>query len=94
MYSILGASAWQQTTDEVLTNYKVITNLEKGTYYDVRVVAYDGFNRMRSEVQSVGTNGFGKLYHLYYCIATCCKKSPGKLNLWISKLTFLKNYCL
>lgn len=43
----------------MISNYKVITNLEKGTYYEVRVVAYDGFHRMYSGIEEVGTVGFG-----------------------------------
>ena len=54
-----GAADWQQSTDEVLRNYKEITDLEKGTYYQVRVVAFDGINRAASEIKVVGTVGFG-----------------------------------
>jgi len=55
-----GVSDWQQSTDEVLVSYKVIPNLSRGTYYEVRVVAFDGHYRAFSEIKVVGTIGFGK----------------------------------
>ncbi|KAH3820533.1 hypothetical protein DPMN_122277, partial [Dreissena polymorpha] len=55
-----GWAEWEQTTDEVITNFKVISNLEKGTYYDVRVVAFDGFTRQYGEIKNIGTDGFAK----------------------------------
>jgi len=48
----------------VIENYKYIGNLEKGTYYEVRVVAFDGFRRDFSDVQTVDTDGFGMLFSI------------------------------
>ncbi|XP_045166223.2 neuroglian-like isoform X1 [Mercenaria mercenaria] len=53
-----GAADWQRSNDEVMRNYKNLNNLEKGTYYEIRVVAFDGYNRAASESQVVGTVGF------------------------------------
>ncbi|XP_052782103.1 neuroglian-like [Mya arenaria] len=53
-----GHSDWQRSTDEIINNYKAINGLERGTYYEVRVTAYDGLYRASSEVQNVGTVGF------------------------------------
>lgn len=59
----LGVADWQQSTEEVLVNYKVIPNLSRGTYYEVRVVAFDGYYREFSEIKVVGTVGFGKIHY-------------------------------
>ena len=65
-----GAADWQRSNDEVLRNYKNLNNLEKGTYYEIRVVAFDGYNRAASESKVVGTVGFGKktLQHTFVII--------------------------
>jgi len=60
-----GQADWQQSTDVVIENYKYIGNLEKGTYYEVRMVAFDGFRRDFSDVQTVGTDGFGMYLRSY-----------------------------
>lgn len=52
----------------------MITGLEKGTYYEVRVVAFDGFNRAYSETKSVGTVGFGKFGVFIIILFLVCKK--------------------
>lgn len=54
-----GASDWQQSTDESLKNWKLLVGLEKGTYYEVRVVAYDGYTRVPADSKVAGTDGFG-----------------------------------
>ncbi|KAH3827853.1 neuroglian-like isoform X2 [Dreissena polymorpha] len=57
-FRIDGSADWMRSTDEVMLNHKVITDLERGTYYEVRVVAFDGLYRASSETKVVGTVGF------------------------------------
>ncbi|KAH3827857.1 hypothetical protein DPMN_129800 [Dreissena polymorpha] len=57
-FRIDGSTAWMRSTDEVMLNHKVITDLERGTYYEVRVVALDNLYRANSETKVVRTFGF------------------------------------
>ncbi|XP_041379387.1 neuroglian-like [Gigantopelta aegis] len=52
-----GAPEWQRTTDEVVNRWKKITDLESGTYYDIRVVATNGNQRTESHIEEVSTDG-------------------------------------
>ncbi|KAL3853061.1 hypothetical protein ACJMK2_016641 [Sinanodonta woodiana] len=59
-----GEADWLQTTDEVLYNWKNITGLQSGTAYEVRVVAFDGENRVSSETKIVNTLGTASAFAL------------------------------
>ena len=59
--------------DVVINHYYEITGLERGTYYEIRVVAFDGHNRQMSETEVVGTKGFGE-YYFPYSTEICMKK--------------------
>ena len=61
-----GAADWQQGIDVVIRNYYEITGLERGTYYEVRVVAFDGLYRRESEIEVIGTAGYGMSIVLHY----------------------------
>ncbi|XP_053377486.1 neuroglian-like isoform X2 [Mercenaria mercenaria] len=52
-----GASAWQKSLDAVQRNYMVLTDLESGTDYEIRVVVFDGLHRKYSELKVIATAG-------------------------------------
>ncbi|KAL5013978.1 hypothetical protein ScPMuIL_008248 [Solemya velum] len=56
-YRKLGASDWQQTTEEAVYNYKNVTNLESGITYEMRVVTTNGEDTSPSGIQEVTTTG-------------------------------------
>lgn len=51
------AAEWLRTTDEVISSWKNITDLESGTTYEVRVVATNGGVRHVSHIEEVTTRG-------------------------------------
>ena len=54
------AAEWLRTTDEVLSSWKNITNLEAGTTYELRVVATNGGVTRASHIEEVTTDGIGR----------------------------------
>ena len=58
-FSPSDAAEWLRTTDEVLSSWKNITNLEAGTTYELRVVATNGGVTRASHIEEVTTDGIG-----------------------------------
>ena len=54
------AAEWLRTTDEVLSSWKNITNLEAGSTYELRVVATNGGVTRASHIEDVTTDGIGR----------------------------------
>lgn len=42
----------------------MLSALEAGTTYEIRVVAYDGYSRFCSKIKVVRTEGFGEFYSI------------------------------
>ncbi|KAK7102380.1 neuroglian-like isoform X2 [Littorina saxatilis] len=51
------AAEWLRTTDEVISSWKNITNLESGETYDLRVVSTNGGVSRASHIEEVTTDG-------------------------------------
>ena len=62
------AAEWLRTTDEVLSSWKNITNLEAGTTYELRVVATNGGITRASHIEEVTTDGIGRTADVVLCV--------------------------
>jgi hypothetical protein len=58
--TVLGASAWYRTMDEVQRSYSLVTDLEAGTNYEIRVVIFKGRHRYYSNSKTIATTAFGE----------------------------------
>ena len=54
-----GAAEWLRTTDEVISTWTDIANLEAGTTYELRIVATNGGVTRASSLEEVTTDGIG-----------------------------------
>ena len=53
------AAEWLRTTDEVISTWTDIVNLEAGTTYELRIVATNGGVTQASSIEEVTTDGIG-----------------------------------